>query len=356
LVGVPVVDVAVLAPRRGAQRTGQRVVPCVACGSRDVRVLMPAEALRAEQRWLERFHAARIEGDARDAKDRAAFTQDEPTNVVACVACGTLRRDPQPTCEALGVTYAADEYGRETIERLAANQDRFFAAKLDDLAGVLELPESARVLEVGSFVGGFLRAALERGWRATGVDVGEETTRFVRGRGFAVLRGDILELDLPRRAYDAAFVWSTFDQLCRPGRVIARLHALLRPRGRLVVRVPNGRFQTACLEYRRAACGTPRERRVLAAQAYNNFVTFPYLTGWTPESLCGFLSVRGFACVEVRGDTILDLADDATKPFAVAEEQRYKRAVMRACRAAEKATGLLFYPWIDVVARTGPPR
>lgn len=346
-----------LAPPRGEDTAGQRIVPCAVCGGTQVRVLLTPEEVRAEQRWLERFLASRVGGRPKDAKDRASFTQSEPTNVVACVACGTVLRDPQPTCEVLGETYAEDAYGRETLERLAASQDRFFVTALERLSGALhDLPQEARVLEVGSFVGGFLRAAAARGWRATGVDVGGETTRFMRGAGLELLEGDLLELELPRAAFDAVFVWNTFDQLCNPADVLARVRELLRPHGLVVLRVPNGRFETACLALRRGARDAAPRERLLAAQAYNNFVTFPYLAGYTPESLCTFLAAHGFTCRRVAGDTILTLADDTTPPFAVAEEQRYKRAVLRACRAAERATGLLFHPWIEVVAEASGSR
>src|SRR5690606_4603503 len=211
--------VSELAPR--GQTNGQRVVPCVACGGTQVRVLLTPDDLRAEQAWLERFHAARVDRPAHEAKDLASFTQNDATNVVACVACGTLLRDPQPTCELLGERYSDDEYGRETLEALARNQDRFFAAALERLADALgELDAGARVLEVGSFVGGFLRAAARRGWRTTGIDVGEETTRFMREDGLDVLAGDLLELSLPEGAFDAVFVWNTFDQLCNPTDVL----------------------------------------------------------------------------------------------------------------------------------------
>src|SRR5207253_1440912 len=91
------------------------------------------------------------------------------------------------------------------------------------------------------------------------------------------------------------------------------------------------------------------------AQAYNNFLSFPYLTGYTPESLRDMLERHGFACEHVGGDTILPLADERTLPFARREEARVKRAVRRACRRAERITGLLFDPWLDVVARRGAP-
>ena len=329
-----------------------RAIRCVACGGPAGRILLTAAEISGEQLWLKRFHAARVAGG--DAKDRSSFTQSASRSVVACTACGTVLRVPRPSDEEVEEAYADDAYGDEALQRLAENQDAFFVAKLAQLAPYFaELHRGARVLEIGSFVGGFLKAAQQRGWHATGVDVGEETTRFARARGCDVIEGDVLELELAPRSFAAVFVWSTFDQLAEPAAVLDRAGALLRPGGLLVLRVPNGRFEIACLDLRRAARGSRRARNVLCAQVYNNFVSFPYLTGYTPESLGGFLEEHGFACVQIGGDTILPLADDDTLPFAVTEEARVKRAVRRACRTAERTTGLLFDPWLDVIARHG---
>lgn len=327
---------------------------CLACGGSTGRTLLTAADVAAEQLWLERFHALRRTpaGDGDDAKDRASFTQSDTVSVVACASCGTVLRVPRPSPDDVAETYAEDEYGRETLDALAKNQDAFFAAKLDALAPRLApLGPGARVLEIGSFVGGFLRAATDRGWRALGVDVGEETSRYVRARGFDVRRGDVLDLAL-EPGFHAVFVWSTFDQLGAPSAVLDRVRDLLVPDGLLVLRVPNGRFETACLALREGARRTSRLHRVLCAQAYDNFVSFPYLTGYTPESLSGLLATHGFTCTHVGGDTILRLADARTRPFAAREEERVKRAVRRACRGAARATGLLFDPWLDVIARS----
>ena len=344
---------------------------CLACGGPDGRTLLTSDEVRAEQRWLETFHRLRLrssdadvsddastrpdpadDAGANDAKDRASFTQSESRTIVACTACATVLRVPRPSPDEVEDTYARDRYGRATLDELAKNQDAFFTAKLAQLASQLApIRTGARVLEIGSFVGGFLHAACARGWRATGVDVGEETTRYVRERGFDVRRGDVLDVDL-EPGFAAAFVWSTFDQLGDPSAVLERVRSLLVPRGLLVLRVPNGRFETACLELRRAARCTRRVHHVLLAQAYDNFVSFPYLTGYTPESLAGLLEAHGFACRHVGGDTILRLADARTPRFAVREEERVKRAVRRACRGAARVTGLLFDPWLDVVARS----
>jgi hypothetical protein len=144
-------------------------------------------------------------------------------------------------------------------------------------------------------------------------------------------------------SFDAVFIWNTFDQLANPSGMLRMVRDRLYEKGILVLRVPNGVFETRALERMRQG-NTERARM---AMAYNNFLTFPYLTGYTPSSLTTLLGQHGFTVNEIIGDTILPLANESTRDFAVREEQRYKRAVMRAC---ELAPGECACPWIDVVA------
>lgn len=335
---------------RGLEREageGEAAVPCPACGGQKFEALLSPEEVEAERRWLRRFYRWRVTGDEDELEDRTAFTQSEPTHIVRCLACGTVLRDPRPTPDALRELYAHDTYGPEALEALARNQEAFDRGKAENVRA--DLPAGAKILEVGPFVGGFLSAAGRLRWRATGVDVGAETVAFMRGRGLDVIHGDLLEVDLPDGAWDAIFIWNTFDQLPDPAAVLDRAFSLLREGGRLVLRVPNGDFETACLRLRESA-GAARAAHVRRAQAYNNFLTFPYLNGYTPDALHRLLDRHGFRVERIVGDTILTLADETTRPCAVAEEARVKRAVMRSARAALSATGRQYAPWLDVHA------
>jgi len=60
--------------------------------------------------------------------------------------------------------------------------------KAERLRRLLPVGATPRIAEVGSFVGGFLAAARERGWSAVGIDPGEEVGEFCREKGFAVLQ------------------------------------------------------------------------------------------------------------------------------------------------------------------------
>jgi SAM-dependent methyltransferase len=322
------------------------LVPCPACGGLRFDVLLRPDDVVAEREWLRRFYSQRVCGDEESLKDHVDFTQAEPTNIVLCTACGTVLRNPQPTPQALRRRYQFDDYGKRTLEQLAESERQFFRDKAEQVSP--HLPECPKVVEVGSFVGAFLDAAAERGWEALGVDVGEETSNFTRDRGHTVIRSDLTEAGLERASIDSVAIWNTFDQVSDPAALLDASRKVLKLGGVLILRIPNGLFERGALEAR------SKERRreaVLLAQAYNNFLTFPYLAGYNVASLERLLHSHGFVIERVYGDTILPLSTPRTKPFAVEEEGRVKEHVMRLSRRIQASMGRCVFPWIDVIAR-----
>ncbi|HSI71646.1 MAG TPA: class I SAM-dependent methyltransferase [Fimbriimonas sp.] len=311
-----------------------QVVPCLVCGSRDFDTLLTPEQMQEEADWLQSFHMERsLDRDA-DLKDRAEFTQAESVFLLRCKRCRTLLRNPQPTPEALRELYRNDHYGKSTLEELFEAEREFFREKAD----LVDLPSGAGVLEVGSFVGAFLLAARETGWHATGLDIGRETSAFMRGLGLEVLEGTVLDLS-PHVRFDAIFIWNTFDQINEPRAILRKIKALVKPAGLLIIRVPNGEFKSAALE-----CASGRMRKL---EAFNNFLTFPYLCGYTPGSLTSLLRQEGFEICSLTGDVVSPLPKSRIKPSAVEEEARAKRLNLRLCRR----DGPLLCPWINVVSR-----
>lgn len=318
----------------------QTAISCPACDGALFSVLLTAEDVENEHKWLEEFYRRRIGGED-SLKDHVSFTQGEPTHIVECQSCGTILRNPQPTPEALSRKYRFDKYGKSTLEDLLHSEMEFFRGK----ALAFELRPQATVLEIGSFVGAFLLSAQERGWDATGVDVGDETVEFMRSKGLNVLKGDLRTLELQPSSCDAIFIWNTFDQVAKPGELLRQCWDLLTANSPLVLRIPNGTFKRACGE-----ASPKHEERLRLAQAYNNFLTFPYLVGYTAESIHLLLKRHGFNVQEIRGDVILPLATKDTKPEAVDEEERVKRAVMRFAKHTESLGNSILYPWLDIVA------
>jgi SAM-dependent methyltransferase len=326
---------------------------CAVCGSARVEIVCDARDIRAQLAWVWRFHGRRLAHPAaRGAlEDRTDFTQGFVTNVVACAACGLLFRDPRPTPEAIARAYARDAYEPARLDALLRGERTLFRHKVRALARWLP-PPGARVLELGSFVGGFLDVARDAGWDARGVDPGEEVVSYCRARGLHVVRGTVDDLDAPPGFFDLVAIWNTFDQLPEPGPTLDAVARLLRPDGTLVLRVPNG------LCYRRAITALRRLAEPLAvmlrgALAWNNLLGFPYLYGYTPRTLARLCAAHGFATADVRPDTLVRLSDEATRRWAAVEESMVKGGwrllwSLGCMRAIENA------PWLDVVLRRAP--
>jgi SAM-dependent methyltransferase len=324
---------------------------CVVCGGRVREVLTTAAELAAEARRLRRFHARRLRmRPGRGAlEDRADFTQDYATNVVACASCGLVFRDPRPRAAAITEAYAQDRYGPERLRALHASQLEMFRPKAAQLRRWLAGRRDPVVIEVGSFVGGFLAAAREQGWRVLGIDPGEEVGAFCASLGLPVRRESLEACDFPPDAADCVAIWSTFDQLPTPHPTLAAVRKLLRPGGLLALRFPNG----AC--YARAAGWLRRWPRPLggalrASLAWNNLLGFPYLFGYAAPTLDRLLAGHGFERLGLRTDVLVRLADEATRPWARLEE--------RALKAAWRAAGSLdpaLAPWCDAYYQLSSP-
>jgi SAM-dependent methyltransferase len=313
---------------------------CPACGANDDARVASAEEIREEVEMLWAFHGRRLRPDtpAEHLADRVAFSQAPPLNVVRCRRCGLVYRNPRERAEALVSLYANEAPEPSVLERLFETQRASYAAQARRLTRIAG--RAGTGLEVGSYVGGFLAAAGDRGWRFDGLDVNEHVNAFARAKGLRVTTGDLAS-DAGGRHFDAIAIWNCFDQLPDPGLAVRQARERLREGGILAIRVPNGAFYA---RVRRMLHGVaaPIARALLA---HNNLLTFPYRHGFSPASLSRLLQAGGFATVRARGDTLVPIADEWTHRWAAIEERWLKRAMRAVARDAGAA------PWFELYAR-----
>ncbi|MFI5229813.1 MAG: class I SAM-dependent methyltransferase, partial [Gemmatimonadales bacterium] len=199
-------------------------------------------------------------------------------------------------------------------------------------------------LEVGSYVGAFLRAARDDELNVEGLDVNRTANDFARSMGFTVHDGDLASFDASRR-FDCIAIWNTFDQLAEPRAALRTAHALLRPQGVLAIRVPNGAAYATLSRRMRRSRG-PMRWAARALLAHNNLLAFPYRAGFSPDSLRALLSDVGFEVFNLRGDVLVPTSDEWTRPWARVEERIVKRLLgLSARRHAAHA------PWFEAYAR-----
>lgn len=316
-------------------RTVFELAGCPVCGGLETVEVASAHDVRREVEELWEFRLRRLVAGVPPERlaDRLAFSQHAPLRLVRCTACGTVFRNPRERAHVLEETYAGEAPDPRTLRALFDAQRRAYRTQARRLLRVARRRGSG--LEVGSYVGAFLAAAREQGWRFEGIDIARSAVDFTRGLGLDARLGTLEDVPAERR-FDVVAIWNTFEQLPDPHRALAEARRRLAPGGVLALRVPNGAFY--------AALDGPLRRLARALLAHNNLLGFPYRHGFTATSLERLLADEGFRVVRRTGDTLVPLADEWTKRWAAWEGRLCQAALRGAARGAAA-------PWLEVYAR-----
>jgi SAM-dependent methyltransferase len=265
--------------------------------------------------------------------DRVAFSQPPAWRLVRCSSCGFVYRNPIEKPQAVRDSYEGESPPRDVLLALHGSQRLFYRAQAQRLAATVG--RNATGLEIGSYVGAFLAASRDVGLRVEGLDLSAHVNDFTRSLGFTVHDG---ELDANRlgRTYDAVAIWNTFDQLADPRGTARAAARVLREKGILAIRVPNG----ACYAEWRPRLSARGRVRLLARAvlAHNNLLMFPYRYGFTPETLTRLLRDLGFRVTRVVPDVLVPTSDEWTRWWARVEARTLKPLTKR------------WAPWFEVYA------
>ena len=262
-----------------------RNVRCPECGHPPAHVFRTRQEIAAQLATRDAFFGRRL----RDVTDVLLGT---PSDILRCDACGILVREDAPDDDA----FSNDRYDTSVLESLHEVHAAAFRAKERDYRPLLRA--GARVVEVGSYVGGFLAAIREWGWDGIGVDIGRDASGFSRDLGFDVRSHPFEQCGFARESFDAVFIWNCFEQLATPRVTLAEAHRVLRPFGTLVVRVPDADFYASC--------------RSVAALAYNGLLGWPHRFGFDTSALRRLVAEHGFAVKRVlRAAAIGPLREEA---------------------------------------------
>jgi SAM-dependent methyltransferase len=328
-----------------------RYASCIICGSQRLHELAGSDQLASEAAHRENLFRDLFPPGTPEymLKDRAFATQTYDARLLACDTCHTLARDPHLSPRGAMEEYEEDVYHPSWLESSFREFHAAFRERVKEL--IPWVGAEAHVLEIGSFVGGFLAAAEEAGWRATGVDVGECVTRFARSKGLDVRHGRVADARFPDASFDGVFVWSCFDQLPRPWQDLREISRVLRDGGRLVLRVPNGTFVNGAHRLMRLLPFDGVRESVRRILAYAGLSSFPFQVGYTPSSLRHMLHVAGFGSVRIHnGINVRGFDPDRRSFFSIPAATRALRAVHVLSQVVYYASfgALAWGPWIEV--------
>jgi SAM-dependent methyltransferase len=209
-----------------------------------------------------------------------------------CPGCGlwSAELEPDRPERTAKVAEAEREEGLRQV-RLAN-----FATLLDALEREIPL-RGARLLEVGCGHGWFLAAAAARGVIVTGIEPDADVAARSRSAGLDVRAGYFPEAVNRSERFDALVFNDVFEHLPEPDRILDACARLLRPRGRLVLNLPDADgllFRTACA-LARLGVSFPLER------LWQAHFRFPHLWYFNARTLERLLVSRGFRLRQSQG-------------------------------------------------------
>lgn len=317
---------------------------CPSCRREPRDVLVSAAAIAEESALRRAFFAARIDGwlEPAQQKDRVDVAQREPAAVRVCRGCGILVRQ-----RGDDERFQSDPYAPHVMEQMLRTYIDEFRARESRLRPLL--PANARVVEIGSYVGGFLHVARDWGWDALGLDVGEDTSHFSRAKGYPTRTASLDECAFDAASFDGVFIWNTFEQIEEPRALLDEVRRVLRPGGVLVIRTPNALFYEVCealLELRRPL---DAHDALVVALGHANLLGFPHLYGYSAASLDRLASAHGFAPVAHVSSRHIPPTRHRLTAAARIEEDRVNAAIARLEAAFGDA--VVIGPWFEAVYR-----
>jgi SAM-dependent methyltransferase len=196
---------------------------------------------------------------------KTKYEADELVDV-ACPGCA--RRQPLDLASEFGLVIAqcgncglvytrtrlADPQGHyhgSVEEGLAKYRDVFEGtsphgrdANYEEHLDLLEsLTTPGDLLDIGSHCGFFLRKARGRGWRVLGVEPSPGSAQLAREQfGLDVKTATLEDAHMPDASFDVVTLLDVFEHIGAPRPLLNEIRRILRPGGRVFIKVPNARY------------------------------------------------------------------------------------------------------------------
>jgi len=209
--------------------------------------------------------------------------------------------DPRLPESELMKRYLSREFYNEYMALMCPSKEKYDSGLIRNhfhiplsLLGNASRP-GARLLDVGSGAGFFLRAAAEVGWSGDGIEVSAALAAYGRQVLGVRIREETIETaDIPPETYDAVVLLDVIEHVREPGEMLEKTARILRPGGKLVVGTPDFRSLSRWILGRNWAILSPAE----------------HLFNFTSSTLARMLEAAEF---QVRGPVnILVFNPDAT--------------------------------------------
>jgi len=148
---------------------------------------------------------------------------------------------PQPSLENLGKYYESEDYISHTDNKRSLFEKLYHFIKNIALKNKLNLinllqPNKGRILDIGAGTGDFLSVAKKDGWQTIGVEPSTKAKSIAINKGVSFVD---LTTELANNSFDVISMWHVLEHVPDLDKQIKELKRLLKPKGTLLIAVPN---------------------------------------------------------------------------------------------------------------------
>jgi SAM-dependent methyltransferase len=162
----------------------------------------------------------------------------------ACQTCGLVFLDPMPSETELMAFYPEDTYYSYSVDiKKEESSWKGLLRKILFLDYKTKDPyfsHPGAMLDIGCGNGWFIYTMRSKGWDVKGVEpskTGADAGR--KSEGLDIHQGDLLSAGFPSDSFDYIRSNHSFEHIPNPNEVLAEIHRILKPSGKVFIGVPN---------------------------------------------------------------------------------------------------------------------
>lgn len=206
------------------------------------------------------------------------FLSKENFKIVECPQCGLLFTVPRPSQDVIGKYYQSEDYYSHQDNKKGFIPKIYEFVKSFNIKNKVSmaiggLPQG-RILDIGCGVGDFLVQVKKQGWDVQGIEPSADAKAIAQNRLGFLPKDPTEYASLEDASFDVITMWHVLEHVDDLHFQTSELVQLLKPKGRLVIALPN--FQSFDCQFYKdkwAAWDVPRHLNHFAPDVLRTLIT-----------------------------------------------------------------------------------